>query len=225
MRRLSLLALGCMIGCAGPITTYKFPQRQYQPGNYDVDAATESGLLWGEHTSDVIEDNRSRRLGDLVIVKIEEAADANDSASTSASKKSSMKAGISNFFGLIEAFAKKHPNVDASALISALYESSFQGEGETKRSGSLAAMIPCQVKKVLPNGDLFIEGTKTIQINAEETHLYLSGVVRPYDIDMGNTVSSSRVLDARIDFSGRGAISDTQSPGLLHRGMNLAWPL
>lgn len=212
-------------GCAGPITTYKFPQRDYQPGEYAVDEATQNGLLWGEHTPNFIEDNRSRNLGDLVIVRIEESADAEDSASTATSKSSSVTAGVTNFFGLIEKLARKHPNLDTGALVSALYDSSFTGDGETTREGYLTATIPCQVKKRLPNGDLFIEGTKTIQINAEETHLYLSGVVRPYDIDMQNTVSSSRVLDARIDFSGRGVVSDTQSPGILHRGMDLAWPM
>ena len=212
-------------GCAGPVTTYKFPQRQYNPGNYDVDQSAENGLLWGEHTPDVIEDNRSRRLGDVVIVQIEEAADASDSADTKTSRKSGVSAGMSNFLGMMEKLAKRHKNLDAEMLVKAFFESSFQGKGETTRKGSLTATIPCQVKQVLPNGDLFIEGTKTIQINREETHLYLSGVVRPYDIDMANTVRSGRVLDARIDFSGRGVVSDKQGPGLLHRGMDLAWPL
>jgi len=226
--RLRALPLGTLLAataCAGPVTTYKFPERQYEAGRYDVDHSAENGLLWGAHTPNVIEDNRSRSLGDLVIVRIEEEADAEDSASTKASKSSEVHAGVSNFFGLMEKLARKHPDVDPSALVSALYSSSFQGDGETTRAGNLTATIPCQVKQLLPNGDLFIEGTKTIQINQEETHLYLSGVVRPYDIDMGNTVSSRRVLDARIDFSGRGVISDKQGPGILHRGMDLAWPL
>jgi flagellar L-ring protein precursor FlgH len=213
------------LGCAGPATTYKFPERKYVPAEYDLDQSGENGLLWGENTADVVEDNRSRRMGDLVIVKIEEAADASDSANTKTSKKSSVHAGMSNFLGMLEKLAKRHPNVDTSALVKAMFESSFEGDGQTTRAGTLTATIPCQVKSVLPNGDLFIEGTKTIQINEEETHLYLSGVVRPYDIDMGNTVSSGRVLDARIDFSGRGVISDKQGPGLLHRGMDLAWPM
>lgn len=219
------LAAFALSGCAGPVTSYKFPQRNYVPGEYAVDEATQNGLLWGEHTPNVIEDNRSRRLGDLVIVKIQEEADAQDSAKTKTSKKSEVTGGVSNFFGLIEKLAEKYPSLDTSSLVSAMFESSFAGEGETSRTGNLTATIPCQVKQVLPNGDLFIEGTKTIQINHEETHLYLSGVVRPYDIDMANTVSSQRVLDARIDFSGRGVISDKQSPGLLHRGMDLAWPM
>ncbi len=222
-RSLGMLLLA--LGCAGPATTYKFPERKYEPGEYDLDQSGENGLLWGENTADVVEDSRSRRLGDLVIVKIEEAADASDSANTKTSKKSSVHAGMSNFLGMLEKLAKRHPNVDTSALVKAMFESNFEGSGETTRAGTLTATIPCQVKSVLPNGDLFIEGTKTIQINEEETHLYLSGVVRPYDIDMGNTVSSGRVLDARIDFSGRGVISDKQGPGLLHRGMDLAWPM
>lgn len=222
---MAVAPLSLLLACAGPATTYKFPKRDYAPASYDVDHASEDGLLWGEHTADAIEDNRSRRMGDMVIVRVEEAADASDSASTKASKKSGVDASMSNFFGLVEKLAKKNPDLDTGALVKALYESSFEGSGETTRAGSLTATIPCQVRNVLPNGDLFIEGTKTIQINAEETHLYLSGVVRPYDIDMGNTVSSTRVLDARIDFSGRGMISDKQRPGLLHRGMDLAWPM
>ncbi|RMG97039.1 MAG: flagellar basal body L-ring protein FlgH [Deltaproteobacteria bacterium] len=225
MRVRWLLAVLAAAGCAGPVTTYKFPKRTYEPGRYDVDQADASGLLWGATTPNIIEDQRSRRLGDLVIVRIDESADASDSASTKASSESDVEAGISNFFGAVEAFAARHPKVDKDALIKALYKSSFKGNGSTTRKGTLRATIACQVKQVLPNGDLFIEGTKTIQINAEEMHLYLSGVVRPYDIDMSNTVPSSRILDPRIDFSGRGVVSDKQRPGFLHRGIDAAWPL
>ncbi|MBX7079749.1 MAG: flagellar basal body L-ring protein FlgH [Nannocystaceae bacterium] len=229
MRTSLWLALGIglavsLMGCAGPVVHYKFPTRNYKPGHYASDAAGDSGLLWGEHTANVLEDARSRRLGDLVIVRIEESADAVNNASTKTKRKSSVEGGINNFLGMMERYAKKHPNVDAAALVKAMFESSFEGDGETKRTGTVTAMIPCQVKQVLPNGDLFIEGTKSIQINAEETHLYLSGVVRPFDIDMANTVASARILDARIDFSGRGVVSDKQRPGLLHRALDHAFP-
>ena len=221
---LILVTVVWLSGCAGPATTYKFPERDYQAGEYAPDIADQSGLLWGESTASVMEDNRSRRLGDLLIVQVEEAADASDAASTKTSTDSSVDAGINNLLGMVENWAESHPKVDKAALISAVMRSSYKGAGETKRNGSLSATIPVQVKQVLPNGDLFIEGGKTIQINQEETHLYLSGVVRPYDIDMDNTVSSTRVLEARIDFSGRGVVSDKQGPGILHRGMDAAWP-
>jgi len=211
-------------GCAGPVKAYKFPERDYDAGQYALDTTSQTGLLWGENTQIVTEDNRSRRLGDLVLVRIAEAADASEEATTETSSDSSVEAGIENFFGLVEAFAARHPRVNKNQLIKALARSSFKGDGETTRTGNLTATITCQVKKVLPNGDLFIEGGKTIQVNREETHLYLSGVVRPFDIQMDNTVASTRVLDARIDFSGRGVVSDKQGPGLLHRASDAAWP-
>ncbi len=216
------VALGA---CSGPIVRYKFPQRDYAPSKYANDASGGDGLLWGEHTANVLEDARSRRLGDLVLVRIEEAADAVNNATTKTSRKSTVEGGINNFLGLVERFAKRHPGIDTTALVKSVFQSSFEGDGSTKRGGTITAMIPCQVKQVLPNGDLFIEGTKTIQINHEETHLYLSGVVRPFDIDMANTVASGRILDARIDFSGRGVVSEKQRPGLLHRGLDHVWPL
>jgi len=225
--RYILIVIGLLTwlgGCAGPATAYKFPERVYQPKAYDVDASKENGLLWGENTQIAAEDNRSRRMGDIVVVRVEENAKANKGASTDTSRDSTVEAGLENLFGLVEKWSSNHKSVDEKALIKALYRSSFKGAGQTQRNGSLNATIPCQVKQVLPNGDLFIEGGKTIQINREETHLYLSGVVRPYDIDMANTVSSARVLDARIDFSGRGIISDKQGPGIMQRGVDTLWP-
>ena len=227
-RKLLWLAVCSLVwlvaGCAGPVKAYEFPQRNYTPSDYAVDASSQTGLLWGENTPLVIEDNRSRRLGDIVLVRIAESANATEEATTTTSTQSSVEAGFENFFGLIEAYAAKNPNFNKAALIKALMKNAYKGDGETTRAGNLTATITCQVKQVLPNGDLFIEGGKTIQINREETHLYLSGVVRPYDIDMMNTVSSARVLDARIDFSGRGVVSDKQGPGMLHRGMDTVWP-
>ena len=225
-RWLFLLAgmLVWLAGCAGPATRYQFPERDYQPNEYDVDDSVQDGLLWGENTETAVEDYRSRRMGDIVIVRVEENANAKGNAETATSRESSIEAGLENFFGVVEKWAGKSENVDEAALIKALMKSSFKGAGETKRTEQLKATIPCQVRQVLPNGDLYIRGTKTIQINQEESNLYLSGVVRPYDIDMQNTVSSTRILDARIDFSGRGVISDKQGPGLGQRGVDALWP-
>lgn len=219
-----LLVCAYLCACSGPITTYKAPKRVYNPGNYDVDVSEENGLLWGEHTQTATQDNRSQRLGDIVVVNITESANATNSAATNTSSDRSTQAGISNLLSLVEKWAAARPDINKDALVTALYKSAYNGQGQTNRNDSLSATIPCQVKKVMPNGDLFIEGVKTIQVNREETHLYLSGVVRPYDIDMSNAVSSQRVLDARIAFSGRGVVSDKQGPGFLQRVLDRLWP-
>ena len=75
------------------------------------------------------------------------------------------------------------------------------------------------VRQVLPNGNLFIEGHRQILINQESQHFYISGVIRPWDIRDDNTVDSSRMADAQIEFNGQGVISEI-SPGILTRGLN-----
>ena len=51
-----------------------------------------------------------------------------------------------------------------------------------------------------------LEGTKVLLINNEELHLYISGLVRPSDIAQDNSVDSSRLADAQIEFTGRGDV-------------------
>ena len=70
----------------------------------------------------------------------------------------------------------------------------------------------------------YVEGTKVVMINHEEYHLYISGVVRPIDIDQENSVKSSTVADAEIEFTGRGVLSDNQRQGWLSRALGWLWP-
>jgi flagellar L-ring protein precursor FlgH len=72
-----------------------------------------------------------------------------------------------------------------------------------------------KVREAMPNGDLFIEGTKVVMINNEEYHLYISGLIRPADVGPDNAVASSRVADAQIEFTGRGDIADQVNRGWL----------
>jgi flagellar L-ring protein precursor FlgH len=76
----------------------------------------------------------------------------------------------------------------------------------------------------MPNGDLFLEGTKVVLINNEEYHLYISGLVRPTDIAQDNSVLSSRIADAQIEFTGRGDLADQQRKGWLARLLDWANP-
>ena len=93
-----------------------------------------------------------------------------------------------------------------------------------ERKSTVMATLPVRVKQILPSGDLFIEGTKVVMVGAEEKHIYISGIVRKIDIAEDNTVPSSRVADAEIEYAGRGDISDTQRRGWLSRVLSKIWP-
>jgi flagellar L-ring protein precursor FlgH len=63
-----------------------------------------------------------------------------------------------------------------------------------------------------------------VLVNNEEQHFYISGVVRPIDIDGENSVKSSMVADAEIEFTGRGVLSDNTRKGWLARRLGFLWP-
>ena len=93
--------------------------------------------------------------------------------------------------------------------------------GRTER---LVATVPAVVKKVLPNGNLFIEGHRVVLVNSEEQHFYVSGVIRPIDIDGDNSVKSSLVADAEIEFTGRGVMTENQQKGWMQKYLGWIWP-
>jgi flagellar L-ring protein precursor FlgH len=70
---------------------------------------------------------------------------------------------------------------------------------------------------VLPNGLLRIAGDKTLTLNQGEEFIRLRGFVRAADIDADNRVSSQRIADARIAYSGQGSLADANSPGWVTR--------
>ncbi len=69
-----------------------------------------------------------------------------------------------------------------------------------------------------------IEGRRNIKVNNEDQEIMLEGTIRPRDIGPNNTVNSIYVADARISYSGRGIISDRQSPGWLMNIVDKLWP-
>jgi flagellar L-ring protein precursor FlgH len=80
------------------------------------------------------------------------------------------------------------------------------------------------VRQVLPNGSMFVEGHRVVLVNNEEHHFYISGVIRPEDIDGTGMVPSSKMADAQIEFVGRGDLTSGTSKGWLSRALDFIWP-
>src|SRR5579883_3212548 len=102
-------------------------------------------------------------------------------------------------------------------------QTKFDGEGASKQSNSLTGYITVTVVKVLPNGNLYVRGEKRIGINQGDEYIRLAGVVRPIDIQPDDSISSSKVADARITYKGKGALADSNAQGWLSRFFNSPW--
>ena len=178
--------------------------------------AASPGSLWREglSASNLYTDARALRENDLVVVKVEEIADAKRSAATDIARSSKTQAALE---ALMQATKQSYG-------LTGGVDTTFKGTGSTARSERFTATVPCVVKKVLPNGNLYIEGHRVVLVNSEEQHYYLSGVVRPIDIDQENTVRSTMVADAEIEFTGRGVLSENQERGWMSKYLGWLWP-
>lgn len=186
---------------------------------------TEAGSLWQQGNRSMFSDRKARDVGDIVTVLISETASASKQASTSTGRSSNVSAGIPNLFGLENNAIWSGTNpVDLSNLISADFSNDFEGSGSTSRKEALSASLTTQVVGRYPNGQLKIRGGKEVMVNNEVQIIYLTGIIRPVDITAANTVSSTKILNARISYTGKGAISDKQKPGWGTRIIDNVWP-
>lgn len=183
--------------------------------------------LWRDNASlnELFMDPRARKVGDIVTISIVETSSASNNAETDTARSSSVSMSIKNLLGLES--NDRFPSgsgFDPFGSITGTTNNTFQGTGETKRSGELAASITARVTEVLPNGNLKILGKREITINNERQYLALTGIIRPRDISSSNVVLSTYISDAKIAYTGAGIVSDRQNPGWLARVLDSVWP-
>ena len=93
----------------------------------------------------------------------------------------------------------------------------MSGDGKTSQTSSMAATLTVIVKQILPNGNLVIEGHRTLITNKQTQTFTLSGVVRQADIKPNNTIVSSQIAEMDVKMDGTGLIADRQRRGILTR--------
>lgn len=215
-----------LVGCNPQLGDMAQRTRLYDPGiQYPSQIEKpRPGSVWTPSARGVslLQDNRARQLGDTVVVVIQENSQASGGANTDLSRDSSTSLSITDIGAVLKYL---QPALMGAELAGGKTNSDFTGAGTTARSGKLTARISATVKKVMPNGYLFVEGQTSYLVNRELQILYVSGIIRPTDVSNDNSIESSRLADAEISFNGVGVISDKQGPGFLQRGLDVVNPL
>ncbi|HDD43992.1 MAG TPA: flagellar basal body L-ring protein FlgH [Candidatus Desulfofervidus auxilii] len=208
-----IIFLILIIGCATiHKTTQKTPSFVTPP---PTDLKKHSLLLENSPQARLFSDLRAYQVGDIITIKVVETTIAYNKAETKTSRKSEVKSGISNFFGID---LTDHTSLSASA------ENAFEGKGETNRSEKLITTFTAQVIKVFPNGNLLVEGKRELVINNEKRIIILRGIVRPIDISRENVVLSTHIANAEIIYKGKGVVADKQKTGWFIRILDNIWP-
>lgn len=224
---LALLLHGCVTTGANqaPAAT-ALPERFTLPEVAGEQTRPTEGGIYSDRTAlDLYADNRAKGVGDVVTVKIVETSSGAKKASTQTTRGSSISGGISSLFGFEKWLSNRNANYTPSATnLSATLTNDFNGSGETKRDSTVTATISARIIDRTMEGNLVLRGYREIRVNNESQFIILSGIVRPEDISKDNTVLSSNIADARIEYGGTGVLADKQQPGWLSRGIDVIWP-
>ncbi|MDE2294462.1 MAG: flagellar basal body L-ring protein FlgH [Gammaproteobacteria bacterium] len=160
-------------------------------------------------------DLKARHVGDILTIELNEAIDASKSAVTKTTKTTTLANSGATLFG--RTITTGGVPILTASLNGA---NSFDGEGSSTQSNTLIGAITVTVTGVEANGDLIVQGEKALRLNQGDEYIHLAGVVRPADIAANNTVTSDKVADARISYSGRGAVASSNRMGWLARFFN-----
>lgn len=180
------------------------------------------GSIYNAATSmNLYGDGRAYRVGDILTVTLQEQTSSKKKNKTELDKETSVSLEQGTAFG-------NGISVLGNPLSFNLPTSTteFAGEGKSDMSNSLNGSISVTVHEVLPNGVLLVRGEKWLTLNQGDEYIRVSGMVRPQDIGSDNTIASTKLADARIAYSGTGAVNDTNVMGWLSRFfVSAIWPL
>lgn len=163
-------------------------------------------------------DNRARRVGQLLTVRINESTFIDNDEERTMGKDTE----LSFLFNLAGAFRQGDIDMDAESETTSSRQ--FDGESQLESDRRFIDDITVTVVDILPNNNLVIEGSRRRMVANECRTLRVAGVVRPDDIGLGNIVESRHIANFQISYEGSGDESKFINQGGGGKIMNWLWP-
>ncbi len=173
------------------------------------------GSLWtavGSREQGVASDPRASRIGDILTIVIAEAASQTASQNKQAGSSASIDAAVTQYLfpPASSAFGTHKGNTPAIDMGGS---NTFSGGGQVSNTQAITARAAVVITDILPNGNFVIAGARRMSFSGETQHIILHGLVRPADVSSGNTLLSSNIADAHLEFITEGSLNDAQKQG------------
>ena len=207
-----LIVAAAVSGCASAERSLVSGTTTARPRAIASIPASPGSLVPANGYRPLFEDRKARAVGDTLTIVLKESTSASRKSAASAARKASGDAAIKSASSI--PFAAGLSGIGMSGT----GEIKSEGKGTATAANDFIGTISVTVMEVLPNGNLSVAGEKRLAVSNEEEVIRFSGVVSPHDV-VNNSVVSTQVADARIEYRGSGAADDAQSAGWLTRAM------
>jgi len=214
-----LLLLPLLLGGCATAPNYQDPPALPQPVVMDQPRENNGSIYQTGRDQRLFENRTALRPGDIITIILEEETGASKQASTSTNKNAGVDIGAPRLFG-------REVTVGGNPLsASANADRSFSGSGDVDQQNALSGTLTAMVLDVHANGNLVVQGQKKLTINHGDEYITLTGLIRRDDVRPDNTVSSTRVANAQIAYTGTGTLADSNRMGWMQRILNSpVWP-
>lgn len=217
-----LISLVLLAGCASIEQAKVLPDdpdfAPILPEPEETNVVPTGSLFRTNYVNNIYSDSKAHRVGDIISVILSESTQAQKNAKTELKKENGAQLDpITGFGGL-------PINFKGDAIQFGLNQTSdFKGDSKSNQGNSLSGNISVHVLRVLPNGNLIIRGEKWMTLNNGDEYIRLTGVIRPQDISSENTVTSQKIANARIQYSGTGSFAEMNEQGWLSKFFSGSW--
>jgi len=174
-------------------------------------SADNGGAIFSTNSRTLFEDRRARYIGDTLTINLVEKNAASKSSNASADRSSSVGLDAPVVTGLLG------KNLAGKISATAASDNSFSGTGAAAANNVFTGTVTVTVIEVYPNGNLLVSGEKQVAINQGQEFIRFSGVVNPTYVTGANTVQSTQVADARVEYKGSGYMDEAQTMGWMQR--------
>ncbi len=198
------------------------------PAREEESSFAARGSLFGQGDSPLFSDHKAMHVNDIVTVVISESARSSNQGVKTLTEADTigLNGGVFTNAGTNSALNSATAKLNGVANIgfSGGSTSDYAGSGLATKNATFTTTVSARIVKVMVNGNYFIVGRREIMVDDQKQIMQLSGVIRPYDIDQNNQISSAKISDAKIMYANEGDIDRSVNQGWASKMVQAVWP-
>ncbi len=224
-----LFLSGCTANLTDPEMDFKPPVYVEQmPSLEDKKDFGAVGSIFGQGDNPLFSDHKAMHVNDIVTIVISESAKSSNTGSKqlSESDTSTLGGGAFTSLGANSAVSSAVGKVNGIAGVgfNGASSSAYKGQGSATKDAAFNTTVSARIVKVLQNGNYFISGKREILVDDQKQIIQIGGVIRPYDIDQYNKISSSKISEAKISYKTEGEVERATKQGWGTKIIQAVWP-